>query len=152
MKTKSANWAKRYITALDHHLGASLKTDGRAARKLGCEARSLGLPSLECFRIHERGLMKLAVCEPVAFARADRFFNETLGTDGTPVAGNARNKALRQEDTQSENSQDWQRGVARTLLTVHRRLGALKKAAIDTTRVERALTRSQHLIGIPIET
>jgi len=84
MNAGKATWARRYQTALRHYLQSGLSASLPSARRLGRQAVTLGIETLDVVRIHERAVEAVpetdnaSVGPRVALDRAQVFFAEVL--------------------------------------------------------------------------
>ena len=83
MKQKLIGLSQRYVTALRQHLKPGSRTGLRPALRLGRQAVTLGLETLELARIHERALLTLELPggKNGFIKQSENFFTEAL----TPI-------------------------------------------------------------------
>jgi signal transduction histidine kinase len=149
MKRKLFALSERYAKALRTHLRAGLSASLRPALKLGRQAVTLGLDTLELARMHERAFAALGPSNGTHWSskRAEIFFTEAL----TPIVETHRaarqskldlnrlieTLAVRTAELASSN-RELQRGIARR----KRVESALKKSGIHYSKL---LKDSLHL-------
>jgi len=102
MKRKKILLTKRYATALRSHLKQVVRASLQAAVKLGHEAVSLGLETLELAQIHEKALatIKLSIRQNGLSKRAQAFFSEA----NSPIEATHRTTQLGRINLKQLNS------------------------------------------------
>lgn len=124
MKTNKSSLSERYLTALKKHLKQGSAASLQPALKLGREAVTLGLGSLELSRIHEQALITLELSKSrnELMHRAEIFFTKAITPiietrhssrqDKTRLNRLTETLSLRTEELATTNRQ-LKRGVAR---------------------------------------
>ena len=153
MKSKLSTLPRRYASALREHLKQGPPTNFRLARRLGCQAVSLGLETLDIARIHERALAALEACNSRdgLIKRADMFFTEAVTpierTHRAALQANAHLKQVhqaldRRTGDLAASNRSLKQGVAR-----RKRVElALKKSRQHSKRLlEESLALQKHL-------
>lgn len=71
MKQQRTIFAKRYLAALQAHLGGNVSADRRRAQALGKEALAQGLATLDLAGIHQQAVISLAASPNPIHSRTD---------------------------------------------------------------------------------
>ena len=154
-KSERAGWAKRYQSALRRHVMPGGECNLQPASKLGRQAATLGMETLDVARIHEQALMTLVRPARSAqviqrmISRAKKFFAETI----VPIERTHRaarmaddrvsqlTRALRRRTVESSSStRSLAKGVARRRAAE----AALRESQNHLIKLLRLSRRQQH--------
>ena len=157
-KTNRVEWSQRYQKALSSYLLQGLPLRVQPALKLGCQAATLGMETLELAQHHEKAL--LSSLPPGCSARtkkglsiqAKNFFDETNSAiEKTHVA------ALKQEGRVNQLAQTLQSRTAESKVSLQRlKVGinqrkkaeaALQKSGIDQAKLMQTSKRLHSLVS-----
>jgi signal transduction histidine kinase len=135
MKRKLSALSQRYVTALKKHLKQGPRASLQPALRLGRQALTLGLETLELARIHERALVTLKASNGKngPSERAETFFSEAI----TPIVETHRAARQSKIDLNRLNEALGQRTAE--LATTNRQL---KRGIVRRKSVEAALKKS----------
>jgi signal transduction histidine kinase len=140
MKHKLMRLSRRYVTALREHLKPGAAAGPRPALRLGRQAVSLGLETLELARIHERALstLELSYSKNGFVKRAEIFFSEAI----TPIVETHR--AARQSKIDLNQVNETLRERTAELAATNRQLS---RGVVRRKSVEDALKKSGERYG-----
>ncbi len=135
MKQKLIGLSRRYVAALQKHLGDGPRATMLPAFALGRQAVAIGLDTLDLARIHEQAVtgLELSKKKDGFIRRAEIFFSEAL----TPIVGTHRAARQSKNDLNRLNEMLSRRTLA---LAVTNRL--LQQGIVRRKSVESALKKS----------
>jgi len=147
-KTEIDGWSQRYQMALRRHLMQRGAASLRPALRLGCQAKSLGLETLDVARIHEQALRCIVPSDASAKPRhrladqARSFFSEAIvsieKTHGAALKAVARVNQLTQAlNKRAMESAASTRDLEKSIVQRQTAEAALKKSGKDRAKLVR---------------